>query len=518
MKITETATTIVSLLGGPALNAEDIDWALDLPAGQKLLEWLVSQVEIPSADDGTDRSDALRAALQAISLEDDEVKMLRHATKKTHHSIPATGTIEAKVPSGYIPPFRAREKEEYLLVEAARLEAETESLKSRLHQAKIASQSLTKAAKFLASEIEKTEGDIQVAEDGLSELSLQADAAILGSVNGSLGLIDGCIPSESAKEGSLLSAVSSARAAITDRFQSQMAAIDATAHRLPTPTGLQVECRRLDTALRKIRETGEDPDTGKNALAAVLKEKPEAQVQRFSSDVAAKLETAWARDQADLLDARGAVLDEAIKAFSDSILPPLTALHHNLAANNAHMDETQALIGALHEEIQDIVDDVRAAKEPQEKTGIPSAAESKDPELQAELTRLLKQLKDLRPRDAPPLILLSEEDILSELRDVYKREEDSWRQEEEWIAGLLPTLRSLETVHAPLLDAAYANSPMNSSAPFSVPPHIQAVHVDAKSKADGLGDTVSKLQEDVKPLTSDRAKRRMEHFVAKWAK
>lgn len=78
MKISETVTTIVSLLGGPDINPEEIDWALDLPAGQKLLEWLVSQVQLElSADDasGIGTSDSLRAALQAIALEDHELQM-----------------------------------------------------------------------------------------------------------------------------------------------------------------------------------------------------------------------------------------------------------------------------------------------------------------------------------------------------------------------------------------------------------------------------------------------------------
>jgi hypothetical protein len=124
MKITETVTTIVSLLGGPQFNADDIDWALDLPAGQRLLEWLVSQVDELSADDGMNGSDALRAALQAISLEEDEVQMfvlhylrgiwsdevrLRHATRKAATAERRTATGELKsVPSGYIPPWRLR--------------------------------------------------------------------------------------------------------------------------------------------------------------------------------------------------------------------------------------------------------------------------------------------------------------------------------------------------------------------------------------------------------------------------
>lgn len=70
MKITETVTDITSLLGGPEISAEDIDWALDVPAGQRLLDWLVSQVE-----GETDGPDQLRAALQVISLEENEVEM-----------------------------------------------------------------------------------------------------------------------------------------------------------------------------------------------------------------------------------------------------------------------------------------------------------------------------------------------------------------------------------------------------------------------------------------------------------
>ncbi|KAJ7890660.1 hypothetical protein B0H14DRAFT_3703843 [Mycena olivaceomarginata] len=381
-------------------------------------------------------------------------------------------------------------------------EAETESLKSRLQQTKIASQSLTQAFKILASEIEKTERNIQTAEDGLSELSLQTNLRCRP------------YPPRAPREA--------------NHIQSQIRAIDAAARNLPTPAELQAECARLDIALRAVgpdpvvdREIVrlctalEDPETSKDVLATVLAAKTEHRVQRPSLDVAAELEAVWARDQADLLDARGAVLDERSQKPSChlSLLCTTTS-----PQGNAHMGEAQALIGALREEIQDIVEDVCVAQKPQEKPSVPSPEESKDMELQAGLTSLLKQLKDARPRDASPLVLLSPEDILSELRDVYQREEVSRGQEEEWVANLLPTLRNLETAHAPLLDAVYAYSPLNSSAPFSVPAHVQTVHANAKSKADDLGDAISKLQEDVKTLTNDRAKRRMEQFVSKWAK
>jgi hypothetical protein len=135
-------------------------------------------------------------------------------------------------------------------------------------------------------------------------------------------------------------------------------------------------------------------------------------------------------------------------------------LSENLTSQNAHTSEAQALVGALRGEIGDILEDMRATQDAQEAQIIPSAEESKDAELQAGLTSLLKQLKgrsseisslysvaylgtDLRPRDAPPLVLLSQEDILGELHGVYEREEAARRQEEEWIANLLPALRNL---------------------------------------------------------------------------
>jgi hypothetical protein len=76
MQISEAVTSIVSLLGGPEINAEDIEWASDLPAGQRLLEWLVSQVQFDlAAEDDIPVSDSLKSALQAISLEEDEAQM-----------------------------------------------------------------------------------------------------------------------------------------------------------------------------------------------------------------------------------------------------------------------------------------------------------------------------------------------------------------------------------------------------------------------------------------------------------
>ncbi|KAJ7503122.1 hypothetical protein B0H11DRAFT_1987888 [Mycena galericulata] len=545
MNVSETVTRVVSLLGGPAINPEDIQWSLDIPAGQRLLDWLVSQLQ-PELDD-TGPFEPLEAALQAISLEDAELQMLRHATRKTAMPIPLTTPGDLDVPVGYTPPWRLRAKEQNIGAEAALLETETDILKSRLQQSKIASQSLSKAIKLIESGIEKANKDIVATEDRLSELSINADVAVSASVNSSVRVLDELITDitsdqDESPHAKLLSTAASINATISDRFYSRMRAIDGAASRLPTASEMQSECSRLDAALNSPRAGGksrvamaldaafdlelarlcqelEDPETGSTALEAVLASDIERSTLPPVIDVKAELEDAWALDQVALLEARGAVLDEALTAFTETLLPPLTALHEELAATDARTREAQALVSALLEEIQDIVADVHTAQEPRGTADSSStAAKAKDADLEAGLTSLLTELKDLRPADAPPLILLTQEDILEELRSVYQRAEVSRRQDEACTAELLPKLRALEAAHAPLLDAAYAHSPMKSSPPFAFPPDLQAVQADAKLKSEDLGSAIAKLQEEVKTLESDRAKRRLEHFVAKWAK
>ena len=42
-RVVTTVLQLVSHLGGPECIPEDLDWAVDIPAGKQLLEWLASQ-------------------------------------------------------------------------------------------------------------------------------------------------------------------------------------------------------------------------------------------------------------------------------------------------------------------------------------------------------------------------------------------------------------------------------------------------------------------------------------------
>jgi hypothetical protein len=65
-------SAIIYALGGPSINVEDIEWAIDVPAGKKLVDWIAAQLLDDEIDGG---ENAYKAALRNIALEAGEVEM-----------------------------------------------------------------------------------------------------------------------------------------------------------------------------------------------------------------------------------------------------------------------------------------------------------------------------------------------------------------------------------------------------------------------------------------------------------
>ena len=74
-------SAIINALGGPSINVEDIEWAIDLPAGKKLVDWIAAQLLSDEIDDG---ENAHQAALRNIALETGEVEMCVPVLRKDH--------------------------------------------------------------------------------------------------------------------------------------------------------------------------------------------------------------------------------------------------------------------------------------------------------------------------------------------------------------------------------------------------------------------------------------------------
>ena len=78
---------LVSHIGGRSCAADEIQWAADIPAGKRLLEWLESQVPDPtspsagisgpnhSTDPARDVSGLIQTAVSPIALYSEEVDM-----------------------------------------------------------------------------------------------------------------------------------------------------------------------------------------------------------------------------------------------------------------------------------------------------------------------------------------------------------------------------------------------------------------------------------------------------------
>jgi hypothetical protein len=140
-------------------------------------------------------------------------------------------------------------------------------------------------------------------------------------------------------------------------------------------------------------------------------------------------------------------------------MKPLGDLHNSLSSMDEQMRKSEELLGAFGVELEELVDDVRIAKNSQ----LPcpkSTEESADDYLETKLTDTLKNFKglfgssgksfqhwsrnvDMRAPDAPPLVLLQRSDILDELRDVVARVQDLQEREERWRRDLPLALSSL---------------------------------------------------------------------------
>ena len=71
----ETLSSMISDLSGPDIPPSDIQWAMDLPAGKTLIEWLAAQVDTDISDGGRDCDRVgRRACLEAVALENEEVQ------------------------------------------------------------------------------------------------------------------------------------------------------------------------------------------------------------------------------------------------------------------------------------------------------------------------------------------------------------------------------------------------------------------------------------------------------------
>ncbi|KAJ3733861.1 hypothetical protein DFJ43DRAFT_1173900 [Lentinula guzmanii] len=548
----EKLCNIVSCLGGPKYTPNELDWAAQFAPGKALIEWIAAQ--LPLEGRNLDDEYSQRAVLSKIALEDEELQLLQNSNPRTNSDL----NIDL---SHYIPPSRQRSagffdidckvltnfSNRMTLVDnnAYAFEQEVILLQHRLQQTQKLSQQIQKTAQAIAVELNRAESSAIEKQEALESLSLKVDTAVFGTFSKSFELLkrwQDILDLDATRD--YLANCLNVRKQITQDVTAQLTTIEAWKdQQLPSAAHLKLEalrlqrvlgldttghssllssaeesayCQQLELLVNSLEEVDGDEGEIYDVLQRLTIENNEPEPEPLN--IVQELEQAWNMDQLAILEARISVLDKASTQFQQSILPPLQRMHAFLAEQQSVMQETLAILGTFGQELDSIVHQVDAAKSKvkasnssQELTGL-----HRDSTLENDLKTLFKDLQNLRPSDMPPLVLLDQNDVLSELRAFKAKEKLLNDQEEQWCSALPTTLNSLMAIHDPALDITYAHSAMNTSAPFQYSPSVTALEREAKGKGDALTAEVQRLQNDLKILDDDRTKRRLKSFVERW--
>ncbi|KAF8870477.1 hypothetical protein BD779DRAFT_1580168 [Infundibulicybe gibba] len=533
----QSLSDILAALGGPNIPSTEFEWALEVPAGKALLEWIAAQTsDVESGEDGL----GLEAALARIALEGEEVDILTHAKGIGQWS------LGPDVPSA-APPSRLRKRAEFMDRERALLESETELLKARLSQTKVASQKMKNTIKSLQSLISEADEGIERSQERIAELALESDVSIGTSLSAAIQLLHSFGASSPPTSGNdaptdrmdlthpmraSLSRIAALRPSIATTSQACLdearllwqqldpASVGAQASELvellrqwtPDRVRLAEECAYADE-LWGICSKLDDPGPFKRVLDGMSVRQEEGCSSVHDVDVRGEVERAWARDQADALEYRSGVLKQILSEFEDNIINPLNQLYTAVSATDEGVRGAEALVGALIEELEEAVDEVRSGKQ----SGDTSPGKRKDEELERELTETMKRLKDLRPSDSRPLVLLQRNDLVEEMTDLRVRAEALNLKEATWAWDHVQAdLRALRGTTDPILTAAYMHSPMNTSPPLSMGREVEELARSAERQGESLGGVVARLQKDTEHLGGDQSRRRMTAFIRKW--
>ncbi|KAI0827992.1 hypothetical protein BC628DRAFT_1366672 [Trametes gibbosa] len=541
---------LVSHFGGPEVSEEDLEWVADIPSGNKLLEWLAAQTSAThefqtsaSSVDGNHSShaDLYRTVVSSIALYQEELDILDHLHTGGTSSRNHTSELEGP-PSGYTPPSTLRSRGEKLEREAESLEARSLRLKRRITFAKSAAKDMKQTINILRKQNETAESTIQQQEEQLSDLSVAADSTAGKCTQQAVALLQ----SAGHKEEQLtvikskIASLDHARHAIAGALARLYTALDVSYSALPYANELeddaaivQARLARVDTGstgasvltqaayVEELEKLTHKIEASSPGISLQLEELPQVHGTPLEStkgnsivpDVKTELERAGHLDRCLLLQTQESSLDIAIREMQQTILPRLQQTYDILCAHCTTVTETEAIVSALIEELEDINDTVESAKRlPDTDDG-----QDEDPEAIAELAAsdLLKSLLQSEGSNRP-IVLLSRSDTDAALSFLAEKSAVSRQHEAKWKSDLGTRLAELSSSHDALLSVAYENAPVNTSPPFGPPPAEKAVKESARRKAEELTDASVRLQKASE--LSSRDKRRLAAWnPEKWA-
>ncbi|KAF8965310.1 hypothetical protein BDZ97DRAFT_1918445 [Flammula alnicola] len=515
-------------------------------------------------------------AMRDSVLEPDEVLIIKD--ERLSQAIAATSQDVMGPPADYMPPSQLKKHAEYVNTDAHTVQREADLLRSRISQTKEASKKITHSIKLLQRSVYDFNTKMRDSEERLSEVSITADTTVAETINNSQGLLrdlgfsglkaednrtgvakddkseacpnDEDLDLEAAR--ALVLQSNNDMSTLTAGLQESMEDLTLLRHQESAKLGdLQMEAERLQNALSStasdmkgrrssmdmhdanvngelqgicdllehevaLRDKGEGFET--DALENLLSELDEGYLadKRGSSEqrepaVEEILRHAWALDQAVILRLHENALDKALSAL-DSMLAPLQRVYISLSRLTRCAQEAEAILEAFAEELGDIYLDDMDSKESRSSTAV-----EEDESMEKLLKGVLNDLKDLRPVGSPPLLLLTQEDIVAELRSLKARSARVEASERAWADDLLHQY-SIRPLH-PALPQIYANSPLNTSPPFAFPAHVRELEAKARRRAAELQGLANSLEEEVRETFAKESNtKRLGVFADKWCR
>ncbi|KAI0359562.1 hypothetical protein OH77DRAFT_1587031 [Trametes cingulata] len=554
-------TRILHHLGGPRTSAEELEWAQDIPAGKQLLEWLPSQNSVAELDllnSVNERlghmeltEDALcQTVLSPIALHQDEIHVSERISQDeavTTCSSRLRSDENARLRASYAFPSSLRARAEVLEHEADALEKRSARLQHRLGFTKSGEKDLKHTISISRKQIQESDLTIKEAEAGLTDLSTECDDVVAQSARQSLKLLENN-QQQGAKLSGLKAQVASldrARAAVADAVARLYQSLDDEYSSLRSHDELERDASslrmrlggmpaetsqaaglisasyvgELESITRQLGSRGQgDPRQAAEVLHGL--ETPDRQekgsARKVVPDVKTELERAGRWDRFLLLEVHERELADVSRRLQDDLLPRMQRTYDALHERSAVAAESEALISALIEELEDVNDTVESTKNPQPSLAEVQPGEDPDYMLESAVTELLKSLHRSRSdHNGRPTVLLNRSDVDAELGSLAEGYTASQSAEERWAAGIKDRLSSLRASCMPLVSAAYDNAPMNTSAPFAPPRAETEIIRAAQRKGDELTEAAARLQKYAE--LNNRDKRKLAAFIEKWA-
>ncbi|KAI0795137.1 hypothetical protein C8Q75DRAFT_730940 [Abortiporus biennis] len=540
--MTTTITTVCDLIAALDTFSHQLDNGEY--EGAALVQWNAKQLALmderilstsPHNDEETLQR-SRKACLRRILLEDEELSI--------HNSLPmSTKVSDTRKPSmSYETPSVMHERLTLARTESELLDNEANKLRYRLKHAKAASQSLKHTSKKLQTIITQLDRDIQQEQELSNELSIKIDATIAGVVSSAHQLLDmQCNPNNKDHNAdsfrTRLLTLSKNRSEVVSNAERRFSELQDATDSLPTPEYVNEEASRLHKKFEelntrcdpeKLFNAAYEQELGKilaklktsedfeQALVDIMSEAESAEdtIPDTRIDVQREIERAWEHDQLAILLAKEKVLDETQSFVDENLLPPLRRLSDDLKSAQDDYFETEALVNALLEELEEIADDVENAKNATlDDNGIEVSKHLQEYRNNA-LKEKLKELRHLRPNDAQALVLLDDEDLDKEVSSLRARQDSLRQQEEEWLKELQSVLHKLSETYEPLTEAIYKNSPVFTSPAFGPDKEVEQLGHDARGQAEKMTDAIIRLQKDT--TLGSRVIRKMNTFVEKW--